>query len=146
MGKNFFKSIPNLFSCWLRKTLPSKKSPLASLFLGLFLWGKLEGKKKEGRKRKGNGHNFLSLWTVFIEKRKGAAWGYVEITDGRRKGDFKFMARALVSLIRKSSKGLELFYAIIMLHGMYSFKPATTLRLVHTDHVLNELFMVLYHF
>lgn len=70
----------------------------------------------------------------------------MQITEERRKGDFKFMARAHVSLIKKSSKGLELFYAIIILHGMYSFKPATTLGLVHTDHVLNELFMVLYYF
>lgn len=67
----------------------------------------------------------------------------MEITDGRRKGDVKFMARAHVSLIKKWSKGLELFHAIIILHGVYS---ATALGLVHTGHVLNELFMVLYHF
>lgn len=70
----------------------------------------------------------------------------MEITDGIRKGDFKFMARAHVSLIKKSSKGLELFYAIILLHGVYSFKPAPTLGLVHTGHALHELFMALHHF
>lgn len=51
---------------------------------------------------------------------------------GEKKGGFKLIARAHVSLIKKSTKGLELFYDIVVLHGMYSFKPAITRELVHT--------------
>lgn len=53
------------------------------------------------------------------------------------KRDFKFIAGARVSLIKISSKGLELFYGIIVLHGMYCFSPDTARTLVHTGHILN---------
>lgn len=53
------------------------------------------------------------------------------------KRDFKFIAGAHVSLIKISSKGLELFYEIIVSHGVYCFSPDTTRRLVHTGHILN---------
>lgn len=62
---------------------------------------------------------------------------------GEEKGDFRFIAGIHVSLIKRSNKGLELF---IILHSMYSFSPETTLGLIHTSHVLSELFMVFYHF
>lgn len=42
------------------------------------------------------------------------------------KRDFKLIAGAHVSLIEISSKGLELFYDFIVLHGTYSFSTDTT--------------------
>lgn len=58
----------------------------------------------------------------------------------------KFIAGAHGSLIRTSSKGLELFYDIVVLRGVYSSSPGTALRLALTGYILNELFMVPKHF
>lgn len=59
---------------------------------------------------------------------------------GEEKGDFTFTASAPVSFIRESTEGLELFDDITVLHGMYSFKPDTSLGLVHSGHVLNVIY------
>lgn len=62
---------------------------------------------------------------------------------GEEKRDFRFTAGIHVSLIKRSNKGFELF---VISYDMYSFNPETTLGLMHISHVLNELFMVFYHF
>lgn len=60
---------------------------------------------------------------------------------GEEKRDCTFTA-AHISLIKISTKGLELFYDVTVLYSMCSFSLDTTLGLVLTGHILNELFMV----
>lgn len=61
---------------------------------------------------------------------------------GEEKRDCMFTAAAHISLIKISTKGLELFYDVTVLYSMCSFSLDTTLGLVLTGHILNELFML----
>lgn len=107
-------------------------------------------KNEEIRIRRGNRRNFYPLKvfffffsSVFLREERKQVQGLYRKQMREEKGDFRFIAGIHVSLIKRSNKGLELF---IILHGMYSFSPETTLGLIHTSHVLNELFTVFYHF
>lgn len=61
---------------------------------------------------------------------------------GEEKRDCTFTAGAHISLIKISTKGLELFYDVTVYYSLCSFSPDTVLGLVLTGHSLNELFMV----
>lgn len=58
---------------------------------------------------------------------------------GEEKSDFKFIAGAHISLIKISTKGLDLLHDIIVSYGMCSFSPDTAMGLVLTGHILNKL-------
>lgn len=115
---------------------PNSRLSFTSIVSRVILMGQSVGKNEEMRIRRSNRCNFLILLIICLlrEEREQLQ----NVFDNRwEKRDFKFIVGTHVSLIKISSKGLELLYEITVLHSVYCFSPDTSQRLVHNGHILN---------